>query len=192
MIKRLALAGLASGILSPTILYIAGIWLDVFALFYLYVGPGLVYAICTLLAIGKTSSVWRRLAYLITVTGVYVVAVLLYLQLIEGVTSDRIAVGVVGCLGGGLVVLLTRIITPVKSLFVHGITGVFIGGICAAVVPIDWVPSLPNTWILFPLWQTAIAAYIGKILSIIPMVTSMAPAATSVSDISTVQNLTEQ
>ena len=128
MIKRLALAGLASGILSPTILYIAGIWLDVFALFYLYVGPGLVYAICTLLAIGKTSSVWRRLAYLITVTGVYVVAVLLYLQLTEGVTSDRIAVGVVGCLGGGLVVLLTRIITPVKSLFVHGITGVFIGG----------------------------------------------------------------
>lgn len=166
--KRFGLAGMVSGIISPAILYIAAFWLDAFALFYLYLGPGLIYSLCTILATGKISSPVRRLVYLVAVTGAYVLAVLLYLHLIDGLTSDRIAAGTAGLLGGGLVILFTRILIPVKNLFRETALGASIGALCAVVVPIswgDWVPSVPYTWVLFPLWQTAVAAYTGKILT---------------------------
>ncbi len=156
-------AGLVAGFLSVLLFYAGAKIYEPFAVFYLFFGPGVVFAVLMLVANGRPAGKFRSLIYFLVINLTYFGAIWLYLYL-DNRIDERIALMLPGIVGAIVVALLTQLITPTKYLPLLLVSAGILGALASVPIPIErakWGPDMPNLWLLFPIWQTLIGGCIA-------------------------------
>ena len=152
------LLGLLSGVLCiiPSLVDLSFVNKD-FALNFLFYGPGFIFGIAILLGVRKQRISILRKILCVFVTGLaYVAAV--YAYYISLLLSGFIG----GAIAGTSLKILNANIT-IKYIIV----GSVLSSLLAMIAGTTWGEwfKIPNTQILFPLWQSVMALYFGWLLN---------------------------
>lgn len=157
---KYGLAGLVSGLVSAGVLCLPE---SLFNFLYLFIGPGILFAVAMLLMRGFRFSWWRSLLYFIITSAAYFVAVQVYLSMGDRY-NDPHSLAAASAIGG-LLVGFTGLLLAKQFNVLIGLGGSVLAFALAYFVPIassgGWGPELPNIWLLFPVWQTLMGAYTG-------------------------------
>lgn len=163
-------AGAVAGFLSVAGEYIAVELYDIFGLLYLYAGPGIIFSLVMSFMIGGGYAWWRKILYFILTSAIYYGAVVLFLWTVDMLSgNDTVALALASVSGGVSVVFVASFLITRRLNSGTLVASFVLGLLVALIVPVgrgygEWGPDLPNTWLLFPVWQAAIAACIGSLL----------------------------
>jgi hypothetical protein len=135
--------------------------------------PGLIFGIFLVFQLARKESVSQKIFYVIFVVTTYFLAVRIYTNF-DGpnnvfIYSTLFAQVAASTFGAMALVLLTTIL-KYRVTFLQILGAGILAALLGLLIPINphdssdlFGPTLPRLWILFPVWQGGIGAYIGWI-----------------------------